>query len=231
MPPESRRPATAEPLSSDAVSFDAVSFDGDDTLWDFAAAFAPAIAHAADLLGAELGAPVEVDWLQRIREEVAAGLPGATLPELRLAAFAEAVRRRAGRPELADRAFEAFMAARARSTRLFPEVAEVVAALAARMPLALTTNGNAELSWTGLDPYFSAVVRAVDCGRSKPDPAIYLITAERLGVAPARILHVGDHPVEDVAGALAAGFQARLIDRTGRTPGALTSLAGLLLSR
>ncbi|GAA1099502.1 MULTISPECIES: HAD family hydrolase [Kitasatospora] len=234
MPPESRPRATDpvpfDGLPFDALSFDAVSFDGDDTLWDFAAAFAPAIAHAADLLGAELGGPpVEVDWLQRIREEVAADLPGATLPELRRAAFAEAVRRRApGRPELADRMFLAFMAARARSTRLFPEVAEVVAALAARMPLALTTNGNAELSWTGLDPYFSAVVRAVDCGRSKPDPAIYLITAERLGVEPARILHVGDHPVEDVAGALAAGFQARLIDRTGRTPGALTSLAELL---
>jgi putative hydrolase of the HAD superfamily len=214
----------------------ALSFDGDDTLWDFAASFRPAIARAAELLGAELGGPpVPVDWLQRIREEVAADLPGATLPELRRAAFAEAVRRRApDRPELADRMFTAFMAVRARTTRLFPEVGAVVARLSGRLPLALTTNGNAELSWTGLDPYFSAVVRAVDCGRAKPDPAIYLLTAERLGVEPARVLHVGDHPVEDVEGARAAGLQARLLDRTGRTPGALTSLTALeelLLSR
>ncbi|MEV6210303.1 HAD family hydrolase [Kitasatospora sp. NPDC051914] len=231
-PPTAAAPSPDAPLP-DGPSFDAVSFDGDDTLWDFTASYGPAIAHAAEALGSALGEPpVPVDWLQRIRTEVAADHPGATLPELRRAAFAEAVRRRApDRPDLADLVFRAFMAARARSTRLFPEVRAAVAALAGRMPLALTTNGNAELSWTGLDPYFSAVVRAVDCGHSKPDPAIYLLTVERLGVEPARILHIGDHPVEDVEGALAAGLQARLLDRTGRTPGALTSLDGLLVSR
>ncbi|WP_405011247.1 HAD family hydrolase [Kitasatospora sp. NBC_01539] len=208
----------------------ALSFDGDDTLWDFGASFGTAIAAAAAFLGAELGGPaVQVAWLQRIRTEVEALHPAASLPELRQAAFAEAARRRApDRPDLGPRAYEAFMAARARSTTLYPEVAAAVAALARRLPLALTTNGNAELAWTGLEPHFAVVVRAVDCGLRKPDPAIYRLTAARLGVPPGQVLHVGDHPDEDVAAARAAGMQARLLDRSGRTPGALTSLTELL---
>lgn len=208
----------------------AVSFDGDDTLWDFSASFHVAIAHTAEVFGAEIGGPpVPVDWLQRIRTGIEPLHPGASLPELRRAAFAEAVRRLApGRPGLATLLHDEFMAARARSTRLYPGVREAVAALAGHLPLALTTNGNADLAWTGLDPYFTAAVRAVDCGVRKPDPAIYRITAERLGVEPGRILHVGDHPAEDVDAARAAGLQARLLDRSGRTPGALTSLAELL---
>jgi putative hydrolase of the HAD superfamily len=209
----------------------ALSFDGDDTLWDFSASFEVAIAHAAEVLGRALdGPPVGTDWLRRIRREVAVGLPGATLAELRRAGFAEAVRRRApDRPELADTLYTEFTAARARATRLFPEVREVLTVLAAELPLALTTNGNAELSWVGLEPLFRTVVRPAECGVQKPDPAIYRITAERLGTEPARVLHVGDHPVEDVAAARAAGLQARLLDRTGATPGALTSLAALLV--
>ncbi|MFD9128424.1 HAD family hydrolase [Kitasatospora sp. NPDC059571] len=212
----------------------ALSFDGDDTLWDFRASFEAAIAHAAAVFGRETGGPpADPAWLQQVRAEVAADLPGATLAELRRAGFAEAVRRGApARPELAALLYEEFTAARAAATRLFPEVRGVLTALAAELPLALTTNGNAELAWTGLDPLFTAVVRPAECGVQKPDPAIYLITAERLGTEPGRVLHVGDHPVEDVAAARAAGLQARLLDRTGHTPGALTSLtdlAGLLV--
>ena len=46
-----------------------------------------------------------------------------------------------------------------------------------------------------------------DVAAAKPDPEGYAATCARLGVAPAAILHVGDDPICDWAGAEAAGFR------------------------
>jgi putative hydrolase of the HAD superfamily len=40
-------------------------------------------------------------------------------------------------------------------------------------------------------------------------------------------VHVGDDPVTDIAGARAAGLSAVLLDRSGRAPGSIASLAEL----
>lgn len=52
---------------------------------------------------------------------------------------------------------------------------------------------------------FDAVVTSVGCGWRKPDPRIFETLADRLGVDPASLVHVGDDPrtdggVEDVGG-------------------------------
>jgi putative hydrolase of the HAD superfamily len=49
------------------------------------------------------------------------------------------------------------------------------------------------------------VVTSAEAGAPKPDPAIFRLALERLGVEPERALHVGDSP-EDEAGARAAGM-------------------------
>jgi putative hydrolase of the HAD superfamily len=49
------------------------------------------------------------------------------------------------------------------------------------------------------------VVTSAEAGAAKPDPAIFRLALERLGVEPQRTLHVGDSP-EDEAGATAAGL-------------------------
>jgi HAD superfamily hydrolase (TIGR01509 family) len=49
------------------------------------------------------------------------------------------------------------------------------------------------------------VVTSAEAGASKPDPAIFRLALERLGVEPGRALHVGDSP-EDEEGARAAGM-------------------------
>jgi putative hydrolase of the HAD superfamily len=51
-----------------------------------------------------------------------------------------------------------------------------------------------------------AVVSSAEAGASKPDPAIFRLALERLGVRPERALHVGDSPADE-AGARAAGMQ------------------------
>jgi putative hydrolase of the HAD superfamily len=53
-------------------------------------------------------------------------------------------------------------------------------------------------------------------GWSKPRPEFFLKVQRQLNVDPAKILLVGDDEEKDLAGALNAGWQALLIDRSGK---------------
>ncbi len=55
-------------------------------------------------------------------------------------------------------------------------------------------------------------------GMAKPDPRIFAIALERLGVAPERAVHVGDTAHADVEGALAAGVRPLHLDPYGDCP-------------
>ena len=68
---------------------------------------------------------------------------------------------------------------------------------AAGMPLALATSSNVRVMNTVLDSfairrYFSSILSGGELPESKPNPAIYLLSAERLGVAPADCLVIED---------------------------------------
>lgn len=88
------------------------------------------------------------------------------------------------------------------------ETHEVLQALSERWPLVAITNGNADPTRFGLDRYFRFILRAGPDGRAKPFSDMYHLTAEKLGVAPGQILHVGDDLTTDVAGAVRSGLQA-----------------------
>jgi putative hydrolase of the HAD superfamily len=63
------------------------------------------------------------------------------------------------------------------------------------------------------------VVDSAVVGVAKPDPAIFRIALDALGVPPAAsVLHVGDSVRYDVAGALAAGLQPVHLDPFGYCP-------------
>ncbi len=49
-------------------------------------------------------------------------------------------------------------------------------------------------------------------GVAKPDPAIFRLALDAVGVAPGEVIHVGDTPAADVVGARAAGVTPVLID-------------------
>jgi FMN phosphatase YigB (HAD superfamily) len=51
-----------------------------------------------------------------------------------------------------------------------------------------------------------AVVTSAEVGAPKPDPAVFLLALDRLGVRPERALHVGDSEADE-EGARAAGMQ------------------------
>jgi len=54
---------------------------------------------------------------------------------------------------------------------------------------------------------FAATVFSDECGVRKPDPAIFDIALERLGMDRKEVVHVGDDPILDVEGARAAGLR------------------------
>jgi putative hydrolase of the HAD superfamily len=57
-----------------------------------------------------------------------------------------------------------------------------------------------------------AVLDSAVVGVAKPDPAIFHLALEALGVAADETVHVGDTPAADVAGARAAGVAPVLVD-------------------
>jgi putative hydrolase of the HAD superfamily len=62
-----------------------------------------------------------------------------------------------------------------------------------------------ELERAGLRRYFSTVVSSAETGAEKPDPGVFAEALARLGLSPARALHVGDTD-GDRDGAAAAGL-------------------------
>jgi HAD superfamily hydrolase (TIGR01509 family) len=101
--------------------------------------------------------------------------------------------------------------------------AEVPPALASLrrlgLRLAVVSNSNgtvrAKLERMGLLSDFDLVMDSFELGIEKPDPAIFALTLDRLGVSAAAAVHVGDFFHIDVVGARAAGLQAWLIDAAG----------------
>jgi putative hydrolase of the HAD superfamily len=59
---------------------------------------------------------------------------------------------------------------------------------------------------------FAIVLDSRVVGVAKPDPAIFRLALDAMGVAPEHTLHIGDTPAADVEGARAAGIHPVLVD-------------------
>lgn len=91
-------------------------------------------------------------------------------------------------------------------------------------PLALISNATSETAeaWphSPLARCFDVTVFSCEVGLAKPDPAIYGIAAERLGVAPADCFFVGDGADGELAGAAAVGMTVfRTTEHNDTDPG------------
>jgi putative hydrolase of the HAD superfamily len=69
---------------------------------------------------------------------------------------------------------------------------------------------------TPFGAHLDTVVLSCSVGLSKPDPRIYLLAAERLGVAPEECLFVGDGANDELAGAERVGMKSVCILPPGR---------------
>lgn len=73
---------------------------------------------------------------------------------------------------------------------------------------------------TSLAPLVEVPVFSSDAGLSKPDPRIYRLACEGLGLAPGRCLYVGDGSDGELEGARGAGLHPVLIRVPGDDPDA-----------
>lgn len=95
--------------------------------------------------------------------------------------------------------------------------------LAKHYQLVAITNGNVSVDQIGLAPYFKKVIRPAGQHRAKPYPDLFYAMAHFCQLqSMTEMVHVGDHTVTDVQGALHAGAQAIWLD-TGKEQ-ALTQL-------
>jgi FMN hydrolase / 5-amino-6-(5-phospho-D-ribitylamino)uracil phosphatase len=192
-----------------------ISLDLDDTLWPIGPAIVAAEQCMWDYFAAETPR-VTTDFdhtrLRAVRDAVVAEHPRLLhdLGALRklsiqriltLAGYADP------HQQHLNGAYAAFYAGRNRVC-FYGDALPALARLHAHFPLISLTNGNADLAAVGIQHLFVDHLHAARLGAAKPAAITYHAAAERLGIAPQQLLHIGDHPEQDVAGAKRAGCRA-----------------------
>ena len=199
----------------------AITLDLDDTIWPIG----PVIGRAEAALGEWLRAhaprtaarwPLEA--MRLLRDEVAAEHPHLAhdFTRQRLITLERMLREAGDDIALAAPAFDAFFAARCEVTH-YDDSLQALDRLAARVPLAALSNGNADLQRIGLMHVFSFQLGAREHGAAKPAASIFHAACEQLECDPARVLHVGDDVEMDVVGAARAGLRSCWINRPGHS--------------
>lgn len=121
-----------------------------------------------------------------------------------------------------DRKEAAFREIIAKDFPAMPGVGELLSSLAADgIAMAVGSSGPTEnvalvVEKLGVGELLGALITANDVTRGKPDPQVFLLAAERLGIAPERCIVVEDAQA-GVAAARAAGMHCVGIASTGRT--------------
>ncbi len=195
----------------------AITLDLDDTIWPIA----PVILRAENALGAWLRqhAPrtaerFPLEAMRALRDEVQAEHPHLShdFTRQRLISLERMLQAAGEDVALVQPAFDAFFAARC-EVEHYEDSLEALDRLAARVPLAALSNGNADLSRIGLMHVFAFQLGAREHGAAKPAASIFHAACERLGCRPGDVLHVGDDIEMDVLGARRAGLRSCWINR------------------
>ena len=213
-----------------------VTFDLDNTLWSVDVVIGRAERRMREWLRPRVP---EYRHLARehhaaIRDGVIADDPGIVhdISLLRERVLRETIEhcgyRRDEAERLAAGAFAEFLDWRHRID-FFAGALDVLGSLAERYTLASLTNGNADFARLGLARFFSFGYCAADVGASKPHPAMFERAMSQAGVTPGEAVHIGDHVVDDVQGAGAAGMSTIWVNLAGSdaTPDAAATVTGL----
>ncbi len=199
----------------------AVTIDLDDTLWDITPVIIEAEKRVLDWL--QNHCPTVIDrygpeGLQNERRKVAAEYPELKhdLTMMRKLTLERVLLQCGYDTSLVEPAFDEFMQAR-NNVSLFPDVKPSLERLSRRYPLVSISNGNADLVRIGLSAYFTACVSARDVGVAKPHPQVFLTACERARQTPTSVIHIGDHPHQDILGASQVGMKTIWLNRQGET--------------
>jgi len=208
----------------------AVLLDLDDTLIDSAPAFQHGSEMALKLIN-ERYSSLEIErlareWWATLSDLVADIQPDGSMQKIREIRFLKLLKRLGiDDPTLAEEADRCLGEAQLSALKVF-EDSDILDELTETFKLGVITNGAADDHWdsqttkarhTGLFDRFECFFVSDTERARKPQPAMFLSAADRLGLAPNECVYVGDSPANDVVGAQAAGMPVIWLNRSGRT--------------
>jgi len=197
------------------MSIRLITFDLDNTLWDIEPIVARAEKSMRDWIRQQ-----HPDFVRRFdlrefsrlrhdvvsqRKDIAHDLSALRIEVLRRA-FIEGGYSAVDAVHAAQGAFDVYYEGR-NTVEFFPGALQALTALHKEFSLYAVTNGNADIQRAGLGHLFSGHFSAASVGVPKPDPRIYQAAITASGLLPEQILHVGDDPEQDIAGAAAVGMR------------------------
>ncbi|WP_077530932.1 HAD family hydrolase [Vreelandella utahensis] len=197
----------------------ALSLDLDETLWQLDGVIEQAERALHDYLLAHhpaVAAAYPPERMRALRADLVESDPSLKhdVTALRIRTLEHAAQG-AGLPRrIAEEAFEVFLEARHR-VQFYPDALPLLERLHGRMPLVALTNGNADVHRLGMGHYFVASLSAVEVGAAKPERLMFEAAADSTGTPMQSLIHVGDDPFTDVAGAARHGLRAVWLNRTG----------------
>lgn len=201
------------------MRYDAILLDADGTLYDFEAAERAAITNVLQLL--HIDDPEAPGVYSRINAACWADFEKGviTQEQLRLRRFRELIERYGLRFDPVEAA-ETFVRVLSTQAQLLPGVEQEVRRIASLLPVAIVTNGIAEVqrsrfSLSPLCKYVKEIVISGEVGCAKPDPLMIFSALDKLGAKPERALMVGDSLSSDICCAYNAGVDACWFNPSG----------------
>jgi 2-haloacid dehalogenase len=189
-------------------------FDADNTLFDYDRAEAEALdetlAEAAPSVPREAARAeyrrINAGWWKLFEQG------SVTLAALKVGRFADLLRATRVDGDAAS-VSDGYLSRLSEKAYFLPGARELVEELARTAPLGIVTNGisvvqRGRLERSGIAHCFSAFLISEELGYAKPDGRFFAAACAAMRLAPSRLLCVGDNPVTDVRGAMAAGLDA-----------------------
>lgn len=204
-----------------SASIQVICFDLDDTLWPCE----PVIQRAEQVLHQWLSLhyprltdQFSITDLRELRQQLRQRYPQFThdLTAMRKISLALAAEQAGYDSQLIEPAFAIFHQAR-NQVDFYADVLPNLKKLSQQYKLGALTNGNADLQQIGIRYFFDFVLSAYEVGVEKPHPAFFALACQYAQTDPEHIVHVGDDPNSDVAGALTIGMRAVWLNRQQKT--------------
>ena len=197
-----------------------ITFDLDDTLWESGSVLANAEARLYEWIARtcpDIARTHSYDALAAHRRAHQASIPGIRhdLTRARILWLESLLGEWGYEADLAEAGFRVFREHR-NAVTLFDGAARALGKLCERYSIGAITNGNADVHRIGIGHHFDFVVTPAEAGAAKPDPAMFELALNAAGAPPGSVVHVGDDPVRDVAGAAALGLRTVWMNPEGR---------------
>ena len=193
----------------------AITFDLDDTFWDVKPVLINAEMKTRKFIEDRIGKLEWGSWeeFKLIREKLIVEDPsyefdvGKLRKKLLLMKIQERISNKETACELSENAFELFFQER-NKVEFFPSVLDEIEKLSQIYELGCLTNGNANIEIIGISKFFKFNISSKDVSANKPSENHFHKAIELLGVNKGELLHIGDHKINDMYGAISYGVKA-----------------------